>query len=232
MKLRLAKDFLTNIDSKFLINDEKSNHRTKIFTNNIEQMDGADSLEHYKIVMLGDTGVGKTALVERLSDDIFANSHFPTVGAQFISFAMTIKGQKMIMELWDTAGQEVFRSLVGFYARDAAGTLLLFDLSHPESFESLDRWIEFIKENAPEAKIVLFANKNDLIKERAVTSDQVKGFAQIHNLPYFEGSAKTAENVQDAFETICEIVLQEHQPKTNSVDVQDDTPKVKKSCCK
>ena len=193
-----------------------------------------EELEHFKIVMLGDTGVGKTALVERLSDDIFSDAHFPTVGAQFVSLVMTVKDQKMVMELWDTAGQEVFRSLVGFYARDSAGALLLCDVSNQESFDGLAQWLTFIKENAPDAKIILFANKIDLADARVISSQKLQEFASKNDLTLFEGSAKTAENVQDAFETICEQVSAKIKPKNNTttVDVQKEPTQAKKGCCK
>jgi small GTP-binding protein len=161
---------------------------------------------HHKVVLLGDSGVGKTALVERVTEDIFQNSHVPTVGAQFVSLELGTAERKCILELWDTAGQEVFRSLVGFYARDAEGAFILFDVTNRQSFESLAGWLDFIRENSPQAILVVFANKIDLAEERTVPREESESFASEKQIVFFEGSAKTGENVRDAFEKVVELV--------------------------
>jgi small GTP-binding protein len=161
---------------------------------------------HYKVVLLGNSGVGKTALVERVSEDIFQSSHVPTVGAQFISLELMIGTEKCILELWDTAGQEVFRSLVGFYARDAKGAFLLFDVADHRSFDDLPRWVSFVHENAPDARVLLFGNKIDLTGTREVTRAVGQEFAEKNGIVYFEGSAKTGENVRDAFDRMTELL--------------------------
>jgi small GTP-binding protein len=161
---------------------------------------------HYKVVLLGNSGVGKTALVERVSEDIFQSSHVPTVGAQFISLELMIGAEKCILELWDTAGQEVFRSLVGFYARDAKGAFLLFDVAEHRSFDDLPKWMTFIHENAPDARVLLFGNKIDLTDTREITRTVAQDFADKKGIVYFEGSAKTGENVRDAFDRMTELL--------------------------
>jgi small GTP-binding protein len=163
---------------------------------------------HYKIVLLGDSGVGKTALIERVTEDIFQKSHIPTVGAQFISLEVQIGEKTSILELWDTAGQEVFRSLVGFYARDAKGAFILYDIALRETFDDLPRWLEFSRTHSPDAQIILFANKIDLADLREVPRKDGEDFARENGLCFMEGSAKTAENVRDAFEKMTEVVGQ------------------------
>jgi small GTP-binding protein len=186
---------------------------------------------HYKVVLLGNSGVGKTALVERASEDIFQSSHVPTVGAQFISLELQTGGKPCILDLWDTAGQEVFRSLVGFYARDAKGAFVLFDVTSPESFEDLKKWLDFIGENAPEAKIILFGNKIDLAESREVKKAQGQEFADKHHVLYYEGSAKTGETVSEAFDRMIEIMAVESTVSKINVDLSVDTKKKKKGCC-
>lgn len=195
----------------------------------------AQSTPHFKIVMLGNSGVGKTALVERISDDIFADAHVPTVGAQFIAIDLTVNQNQCTLELWDTAGQEVFRSLVGFYTREAKGAFLLFDLTDPTSFNDLPQWMDFVKENSPGAKVILFGNKKDLTEKRMVQQEDITAFAEKHDLVYYEGSAKTSENVRDAFERMGELVYENsNQTNKNTVQIEptQETGKKKKGCCK
>lgn len=166
-----------------------------------------DPLPHYKIVMLGRSGVGKTAMVERVADDIFVDSHVPTVGAQFVANERNIDGNTVMLELWDTAGQEVFKSLVGFYAREARGAFILFDVTDVASFEDVPKWLEFVRENSPQARVILFGNKTDLHDSRKVSSDDIRAFASQQNLGHFEGSAKSGEKVADAFDRMAELVF-------------------------
>jgi small GTP-binding protein len=185
---------------------------------------------HYKVVLVGNSGVGKTALVERVSEDIFQNSHVPTVGAQFISLELKIADQPCILELWDTAGQEVFRSLVGFYARDAKGAFILFDVSSQKSFEDLGKWVEFISENAPGAKIIIFGNKIDLAEGREITTTQGRTFTEKHGAVYYEGSAKTGENVSETFDRMTELLATDGTVAQSGVELKAEKKK-KKSCC-
>jgi small GTP-binding protein len=191
-----------------------------------------DEVPHYKIVLLGNTGVGKTALVDRVSKDVFSQSHVPTVGAQFVSLEMCVDGHACILELWDTAGQEVFRSLVGFYTRDAKGCFILFDLTKEPSYAALPQWFDFIHENAPDASIVLFGNKKDLVNDRAIYPGSASTFATSKECSYFEGSAKTAEGVSDAFDKMAELVCTAKNARDGNV-VALDTQKIreKKNCC-
>jgi small GTP-binding protein len=187
-------------------------------------------LAHYKVVLLGDSGVGKTALVERITEDIFQNCHVPTVGAQFISLEMEIGENKCILELWDTAGQEVFRSLVGFYAREAKGAILMYDVTVKTSFANLPKWIDFIRENSPDAQLLIFGNKIDLTDEREVQRDDAEKFTGSHNVLFFEGSAKTSENVRDAFEKIVET-LSATESTTNATVTIEAGKQKKGKCC-
>jgi small GTP-binding protein len=184
-----------------------------------------------KVVLLGNSGVGKTALVERARDDIFQGIHVPTVGAQFISLELMRDAEKYILELWDTAGQEVFRSLVGFYARDAQGAFILFDVTERPSFEELPKWIEFIRENSPRAALILFANKIDLTEQRAVSREEAETFAANNGVTFFEGSAKTGENVNDTFEKMLELVTVGVKAGRDALVLEGGEVGQKKGCC-
>lgn len=186
----------------------------------------------YKVVMIGDTGVGKTSVVNRMRENVFSPAHVPTIGSQFVSISLSIEGQKVMLETWDTAGQEIYRSLVGFYTREARGAILVFDVTLKNSFESLQEWIKFITNESPSVKILLFANKVDLVDNRVVSTDAIKKFAAANNLELIEGSAKSGQGVAEAFGRIGEVLLESgpvDAPEAQSlIEVRD--PK-KKSCC-
>jgi small GTP-binding protein len=190
-----------------------------------------DGVPHYKIVLLGDTGVGKTALVDRISNNVFAPSHVPTVGAQFVSLEVRVEDKPCVLELWDTAGQEVFRSLVGFYAREAKGCFILFDLTKQGSYNDLSHWIDFVQENAPSAKVVIFGNKKDIVAEREVPRESAEAFAASHHFTYFEGSAKTAEGVSDAFDKMAELVFSPQDGVEQAIVLTTGDGSKKKRCC-
>jgi small GTP-binding protein len=185
-----------------------------------------------KVVLLGSTGVGKTALVDRVANNLFNNSHIPTVGAQYVSVEMKVEDDPCPLELWDTAGQEVFRSLVGFYTREAAGVFLLFDLTSGKSYTDLTHWLDFLQENAPTAKVIIFGNKSDLAEEREITAEAAEEFAIAHSCVYFEGSAKTGLGVRDAFDKMAELVFsKEDRRKTSTVVLTAKPKNAKKKCC-
>jgi small GTP-binding protein len=187
---------------------------------------------HFKVVLLGNTGVGKTALVDRISKNVFASNHVPTVGAQFISVEICVEDHPCILEVWDTAGQEVFRSLVGFYTREAKGCFILFDLTKQSTYAALGEWFTFIHQNAPDAQVILFGNKKDLLAEREVPPESIASFVQSMGCPYFEGSAKTAQGVQDAFDKMGELVFAMGAKREQSfVELTaEETPR-KGGCC-
>jgi small GTP-binding protein len=189
---------------------------------------------HYKVVMLGDSGVGKTALVNRISEGVFTDSHVPTVGSQFIALPLEINKKKMTLELWDTAGQEVYRSLVGFYTREAKGAFLVFDVTSETTYDGLPEWIKFVTEQAPGVKIIIFANKCDLESKRVIASEKIQSFAQLQKVELIEGSAKLGQNTTDAFEKMGEMLLTAESSGLAAVPIRDELGqkgKKKGGCC-
>jgi small GTP-binding protein len=189
----------------------------------------------FKVVMIGDTGVGKTAVVNRMSEGSFLTDHIPTVGSQFITMDLIVEGQKICFELWDTAGQEVYRSLVGFYARDASGALIVADLTLQSSFDSLPEWVKFIRTESPDVKIVIFGNKSDLIQQRVLSNAVFTKFAASNGVDFLEGSAKTGQNVADAFEKMGDLLLSSERNPDHPTDLNALIPltekKKKTGCC-
>jgi small GTP-binding protein len=187
----------------------------------------------FKVVTVGDSGVGKTALATRMAQDSFLANHVPTVGSQFVTIEMLVEGHQCILDLWDTAGQEVYRSLVGYYKRGARGAFVVCDLTSFQSFNGLNGWVSFLREEDERIAIVLFANKADLADERVLTEEQLRAFARAHKVELFEGSAKTGRGVRACFEKMGELLLAamtamaDQTPKTVELGKVKHAPK----CC-
>lgn len=156
-------------------------------------------LFHY--IIIGDTGVGKSCLTLQFTDKRFQPVHDLTIGVELGVRTITIDNQPVKLRIWDTAGQETFRSLTRSYYRNAAGALLVYDITRRETFEHLASWLEDAMLNGNEnMTITLVGNKCDLAhRRRAVTEEEGKQFAKEHGLIFMEASAKTAQNVEEAF---------------------------------
>ena len=159
----------------------------------------------FKSIVVGDGGVGKTALTLRFSKGFFTEDYKMTIGVDFhvktISIDTEEEGQIMVkLQIWDTGGQERFSSIRPMYYRGALGALLIFDLTSYESFEHLPQWIEEIRANVKnEVPFLLVGNKSDLVDIRAVSLEEINDFTEKFNLYYMETSAKTGEGVGDCF---------------------------------
>lgn len=166
-----------------------------------------------KVIILGDSGVGKTALMNQYVNKKFSNQYKATIGADFLTKEVMIDNRIVTLQIWDTAGQERFQSLgVAFY-RGADGCILVFDTTSANSFASLDGWRdEFLIQSSPKNPetfpFVVLGNKLDLKENRTVSSKRAQKWCQTkNNIPYYETSAKEAFNVEQAFETIAKNAL-------------------------
>ncbi|KAI3636517.1 hypothetical protein MIR68_005462 [Amoeboaphelidium protococcarum] len=164
----------------------------------------------FKYIIIGDTGVGKSCILLQFTDKRFQPVHDLTIGVEFGARLLQIKDPQsggnvnVKLQIWDTAGQESFRSITRSYYRGAAGALLVYDLTRRDTFSHLTSWLEDARNNgSPNMAIILIGNKLDLVttdpSKRAVTTEEGKAFAQKYNLLFLETSAKTAENVEEAF---------------------------------
>ncbi|XP_077980757.1 ras-related protein Rab-7a-like [Glandiceps talaboti] len=165
-----------------------------------------------KVVILGDSGVGKTSLLNQYVNSKFSNQYKATIGADFLTKEINVNDRLVTMTIWDTAGQERFQSLgVAFY-RGADCCVLVFDVTSPISFKSLDSWRdEFLLQanirNAETFPFVAIGNKIDL-NTRSISTRRAKAWCQSkHDMPYFETSAKEKLNVDQAFQTIATSAL-------------------------
>ena len=154
----------------------------------------------YKVVVVGTSGVGKTAIVQRLVDNTFQEETQSTVGVEFKSYQITLDAETIKLNIWDTAGQERFRSVSKAYFRSAVGAILVFALNDADSFNELENWLNDLHTlAAPNAAIILIGNKSDIENDRAITTSEGQAFAERHGMNYLETSAKDGKNINEAF---------------------------------
>lgn len=155
----------------------------------------------FKYIIIGDTGVGKSCLLLQFTDKRFRTDHDLTIGVEFGARLISIDGKAIKLQIWDTAGQESFKSITRSYYRGAIGALLVYDVSRRETFNHLEHWLREAKEHDRDDRMVimLIGNKSDLVNQREVSEEEGRRFAQEHNLHFIETSAKTAQNVEQAF---------------------------------
>ncbi|KAG0462921.1 hypothetical protein HPP92_021397 [Vanilla planifolia] len=154
----------------------------------------------FKYIIIGDTGVGKSCLLLQFTDKRFQPVHDLTIGVEFGARMITIDNKPIKLQIWDTAGQESFRSITRSYYRGAAGALLVYDITRRETFNHLASWLEDARQHAnANMTIMLIGNKCDLAHRRAVSTEEGQQFAKEHGLIFMEASAKTAQNVEEAF---------------------------------
>jgi len=154
----------------------------------------------FKFIIVGDSCVGKSCLLLQFTDKRFKNSHDLTIGVEFGSRIVNINSKNIKLQIWDTAGQESFRSITRSYYRGSIGALLVYDITKRASYENLVKWLQEMKEHAfPKMTIILVGNKADLDSERQVSFKEGQDFARDHGLLFLETSAKTAHNVDQAF---------------------------------
>ncbi|KAL0144687.1 small GTPase superfamily [Mucor lusitanicus] len=165
-----------------------------------------------KYIIVGDSGVGKSCLLLQFTDKRFYAGRELTIGVEFGTRFITMQDGKQIkLQIWDTAGQESFRSITQSYYRGAAGALLVYDISRRETFEHVSTWLADVRKHAnPHTTVVLVGNKCDLEgRQRQVTREEGEKFARDNDIPLFiETSAKSAENVEEVFAQTAEDVYE------------------------
>ncbi|EGI58822.1 PREDICTED: ras-related protein Rab-37 isoform X2 [Acromyrmex echinatior] len=185
--------------------------------------DHADLL--FKVMLLGDSGVGKTCLLTRFRDGRFLSGNYiTTVGIDFRNKVVTVDDTPIKLQIWDTAGQERFRSVTHAYYRDAHALLLLYDVTNKTSYDNIRAWLSEIREHANEdVVIMLLGNKSDCGTERAVKREDGERLAQEYKVPFMETSAKTGLNVELAFLAVARELKarKSDNPDETKFNVQD-----------
>eukprot|EP00658_Telonema_sp_P-2_P001181 TRINITY_DN10451_c0_g1_i2.p1 TRINITY_DN10451_c0_g1~~TRINITY_DN10451_c0_g1_i2.p1 ORF type:complete len:233 (-),score=47.12 TRINITY_DN10451_c0_g1_i2:287-985(-) len=171
-----------------------------------------------KVVVIGNTGVGKTCIVLRYVQEKFFNHTASTIGASFMIRKLFIDDTRLTLQIWDTAGQERFRSMGPMYYRGAAAAILVFDITSEDSFKSLQQWIDELRSNSDENIILAIAcNKCDLSAQRAVALKSAQDYAKSVGAIIHETSAKGNKGIEDLFVDIAKAIIAErgahHRPK-------------------
>ena len=209
------------------------------------------SIESFKVVLVGESGVGKTSIITQYIDQTFQKDLQSTTGGTFSTKSVECDGGKILkFEIWDTAGQEKYRSLTTMFYKDANAAILVYDVTRLESFEEIKNyWAKQIKESAPENIILVVAgNKADLIEKEVVDEGEARNFANELNAIYVSTSAKNSDGINELFEkkekkhtgsskiTIREDVGEDfvEEPKNNNnvkITAGGEKTKKKKGCC-
>eukprot|EP00526_Cylindrotheca_closterium_P023960 CAMPEP_0113602268 /NCGR_PEP_ID=MMETSP0017_2-20120614/665_1 /TAXON_ID=2856 /ORGANISM="Cylindrotheca closterium" /LENGTH=193 /DNA_ID=CAMNT_0000510603 /DNA_START=71 /DNA_END=652 /DNA_ORIENTATION=+ /assembly_acc=CAM_ASM_000147 len=160
----------------------------------------AQRVHHFKLVLLGDTAVGKSCLVVRFVRDEFFEFQEPTIGAAFLTQTVQLDESTVKFEIWDTAGQERYRSLAPMYYRGASAAVIVYDITNPDSFTGAKSWVkELQRRGDPNVVIALAGNKADLESRRKVDFEEANAYAEENGILHLETSAKNANNVKALF---------------------------------
>eukprot|EP00168_Porphyra_purpurea_P012281 TRINITY_DN321_c0_g1_i3.p1 TRINITY_DN321_c0_g1~~TRINITY_DN321_c0_g1_i3.p1 ORF type:complete len:205 (+),score=36.65 TRINITY_DN321_c0_g1_i3:541-1155(+) len=154
----------------------------------------------FKVVLIGDSGVGKSNLLSRFTRNEFNLESKSTIGVEFATRSIQTEGKTIKAQIWDTAGQERYRAITSAYYRGAVGALLVYDITKRLTFEGIERWLKELTDNAdPNIVIALVGNKADLQHLRAVTADDGTALSAKHQVSFIETSALDGSNVEEAF---------------------------------
>ena len=193
----------------------------------------------YKILLLGDCAVGKACLLLRYCENSFQESHLATIGLDFRLKTITLENNRKIrIQIWDTAGEDRFRSITRNYYKGAHGIVLIYDVTDQQSFQHIKDWVDKIKEESKEGVIIyLVGNKIDLIDKRIITNADGKKLSEEIKIKYYETSAKDSIGVNEVFENLVKdmdnFYSEQHQEEMETIHIdKKDKKKRKLRCCK
>ncbi|ONK68282.1 uncharacterized protein A4U43_C05F9630 [Asparagus officinalis] len=201
----------------------------------------------FKVVLIGDSGVGKSNLLSRFTRNEFSLESKSTIGVEFATRSLNVDGKVIKAQIWDTAGQERYRAITSAYYRGAVGALLVYDVTRHATFENVERWLKELRNHTdPNIVVMLIGNKSDLRHLIAVSTEDGKSFAESESLYFMETSALESTNVENAF---AEILTQIYRvvnkkaieanddaasavpSKGEKINIKDDVSAVKKGGC-
>ena len=209
------------------------------------QITNADNFINFKIIIIGDSGVGKSSILKRAVKNTFDENYQNTIGFEFLLMHFNINDLKIKLQIWDTCGQEAYRSLVQGFYRNTSLAVIVYDISRKETYEGLDIWLKDLRSHTDqELPIFIVGNKLDKENERQVPYKDAKDFSLYRRTKYFtECSAKTGYNVNDIFHEVakylynaCKELGNNKIPSNNKLKINmdnniTDNQKKKKKCC-
>ena len=166
----------------------------------------------FKMIVIGDAGVGKSCLTAKASKGIFEETYSATVGFEFLVFNVKLNDKVIKLQIWDTCGQELYRSLISSFYRNASLAMMVYAIDSRESFNHIESWLKEVKlQSNPDIKIFLIGNKSDLEENRKVTTEAAKTFKDENGIHYFsEASAKNGVNAKEVFIEAAKLLYGEH----------------------
>jgi Ras-related protein Rab-5C len=200
-------------------------------------MTAAVETREMKLVLVGNTSVGKTCIAKMATTRTFAEDSVPTLGASYVSKLVRIENTEVRLQIWDTAGQERYRGMTPMYFRGAHEAIVSYSITDQESLDGIDSWITSLRENAdPEIILFLVGNKCDLEEQRVVATDTGQAKAAEISAVFYEVSAKTGDRIEDLFLDLAKIFLERRktgdQPKRpESLQLTKTPREQKKKCC-
>nr|CCC95061.1 putative small GTP-binding protein Rab5b [Trypanosoma congolense IL3000] len=198
-------------------------------------------MKKYKIVLLGDSGVGKSSLVQRLAKNEWCENQNSTVGASFLRYVCSVGDTTVNFDIWDTAGQERYKSLASMYYRGAAAALVVYEIPSWETFERAKHWVRELAANSPETIVILVGNKSDLRGSGSATmgcvsTDEASTYARELNLLFSEASAKDGSGVREVFTQIAQRLVASNNTNTvrggGVLGAKADHDKKGSGCCR
>ena len=180
--------------------------------------------EKIQLIMIGESGVGKTSLIRRYTNNIFNSTHLETIGIEFYNREERINDQIIQIKIWDTAGQEIFHSLTKNFYRKADGIIIVYDITNRESFEKVQDWIKSVYDNSDtykEIQMILVGNKIDLEENREVSKEEGIKLGKYFEIDFFEASAKNEEGVRDFMIKIIGDILSNKVNNRNTINIKN-----------
>jgi len=195
----------------------------------------------FKVVVIGDSGVGKSNLLSRFTRNEFNLESKSTIGVEFATRSVTIEGKTIKAQIWDTAGQERYRAITSAYYRGAVGALVVYDITKEATFENVQKWLAELRENATaDITMMLIGNKTDLASARVTSTEQGKELATAEGISFMEASAMNANNVEASFLQLLSEIYRKKARKeqeqaaaqaTVQLNSSNDSEKKKANCC-
>ncbi|XP_044481596.1 ras-related protein Rab11C [Mangifera indica] len=202
----------------------------------------------FKIVLIGDSGVGKSNILSRFTRNEFCLESKSTIGVEFATRTLQVEGKTVKAQIWDTAGQERYRAITSAYYRGAVGALLVYDITKRQTFDNVQRWLRELRDHADSNIVIMMAgNKSDLNHLRAVSEEDGHSLAEKEGLSFLETSALESTNVEKAFQTILTEIYHMVSKKAlaaqqatatstmpgqgTTINVSDPSGNAKKGCC-
>ena len=195
-----------------------------------------------KILIIGDSFVGKTSLLLKYCDGQFPETHMATIGVEFKDKTIKLNGREIKLQIWDTSGQERFRSITQNFYRNADGIIFVFDVTKTETFSHIKDWLLDAQVEDSDIKRILVGNKSDLVEDRVIDKAKMESFGETKKMKFFETSAKNGSNVDLIFTEIASLILANKtekeinelytkNPQNLNISSEVIEPKKEKKCC-